>query len=60
MTQKELADLMGMKPHQIAAKCSSTNKASVVFTRTLLAMPKSMVEPFLVDEMKKYEEKNND
>ena len=57
MTQKELAELMGMKVHQVAAKCSSSNRASAIFTKTLLAMPKSMVEPFLIDEIKKYEDK---
>ena len=57
MTQKELSEILGVKPHQIQVKCASSNRLSQITMRALLAMPRSVVEPFLLDEIKKFKEK---
>lgn len=59
MTQKELSEILDVKPHQIQVKCASSNRLSQITMRALLAMPKSVIEPYLIDEIKAYEERAN-
>ena len=54
MTNKELAEMLGVKPQQIADKVRSTNKMTAIMIRMLLEMPRSMAEPFATEAKEKF------
>ncbi len=54
MTNIELANILEIKPQQIADKKNSTNRVTALMTRYLLSMSPNMVEQFRVDVEKEF------
>ena len=56
MKQTELAELLEVKPQQIADKKNSTNELTSIITRALLEMPSFMAKPYIDEAKKHYED----